>query len=68
MLLSSIVTASVALVVALRANAESDRAWCSVVTTIDDAWAKQPPTTPSGQNLAHDIANLRQRLDCPLRH
>lgn len=67
MLLSSIVTASVALIVALHANAESDRKWCSVVSTLDDAWAESPPATDSGRNLARDIADLRRRLDCPSR-
>lgn len=66
-LLSSIVTASVALVVAVRVNAESDRKWCSVVTTLDDAWTQTPPTTPAGQNLARDFHELRQRLDCPAK-
>lgn len=65
MLASSIVTASVALVVALHVNAESDRKWCSVVVTLDDAWTQTPPTTPAGRNLARDFHELRRRLDCP---
>lgn len=67
MLASSLTTGAVALVVAIHVNQESDRKWCSVVSTLDDAWAESPPTTTSGRNLAHDIADLRRRLECPTR-
>jgi hypothetical protein len=65
--LSSATAGAIALVVALHANAESDRKWCSVVVTLDDAWTETPPTTPAGVNLARDFAQLRRHLDCPAR-
>lgn len=67
MLASSLATGAAALLVAVHVNAESDRKWCSVVGTLDDAWSETPPTTASGRNLAADIAELRRRLNCPRR-
>lgn len=65
MLASSLATGAAALVVALHVNAESDRKWCSVVSTLDAAWSETPPTSAAGKNLARDIHELRDRLDCP---
>lgn len=62
--LSAMLMAGVALVVALRANAESDRKWCEVVTTMDDAYRSSPPQTDIGRKLANDMAELRRRLGC----
>lgn len=63
--LSSVTTGAIALVVALHANAESDRKWCSVVAVMDQAYAESPPTTPTGKKLARGIADLRGSLECP---
>lgn len=54
-----------ALALALHANAESDRKWCSIVGTLDESWRESPPTSPSGKNLAGDIRRLREELRCP---
>lgn len=56
-----------ALLVALHANAESDRKWCSIVTTLDSSYKQSPPTLPAGRNVARAIAELRDTLDCPSR-
>jgi hypothetical protein len=44
---------------------ESDRKWCKLVTTLDDAYRGQPPTTAAGKNVAESIAQLRRDLGCP---
>ena len=64
MLASSLVTSTAALGVAIYVNAQSERKWCSVVTTLDDAYRETPPTTVPGRNLAASIADLRGELGC----
>lgn len=58
-------TGAIALVVAIHVNTESDRKWCSIVTTLDDSYRETPPSTPAGVNLAAAIADLRRSLECP---
>lgn len=43
---------------------ESAQQWCSIVITLDDAYRQTPPQTAVGQNLASEIAQLRQSLEC----
>lgn len=64
-LLSSMTTGAIALVVALHANAESDRKWCSVVGTMVSSYDQQPPVTAAGKQIAGDLRNLRDQLGCP---
>lgn len=65
LLLSSLTTGVIAIVVARNGNAESQRKWCSVVDTLDDAYHETPPTTPAGKHLADSIAQLRREIGCP---
>jgi hypothetical protein len=65
MLVSAALLFVASVVISLRVNAESERKWCSVVITLDDAWRESPPTTPSGKNMAANIAELRHELHCP---
>lgn len=44
---------------------DSDRKWCKLVGTLDDAYREQPPTTPTGKNVADSVAQLRHDLGCP---
>jgi hypothetical protein len=44
--------------------AATGRHFCSLVTTLDDAYRGQPPTTPTGKRLAADVARLRRDLRC----
>lgn len=46
---------------------QSERKWCSVVSTLDDAYRETPPATAPGRNLAASIADLRRELGCPTR-
>ncbi|MEV5629194.1 hypothetical protein [Micromonospora tulbaghiae] len=43
---------------------ESNRRWCGVVTTLDDAYQQTPPQTPAGKKIAVDIAKLRIEFGC----
>ncbi|GAB2951801.1 hypothetical protein GCM10027280_45240 [Micromonospora polyrhachis] len=62
---SVLVTAAAALVIADRAARESERRWCDVITTMDEAYRVAPPQTEIGQRLARDLAALREDFDCP---
>ncbi|MGJ3230073.1 hypothetical protein [Micromonospora sp. RV43] len=43
---------------------QSERQWCGVVTTMDDAYRQTPPQTPAGRKIAKDIAQLRIDFGC----
>jgi hypothetical protein len=43
---------------------ESNRAWCSLIDTLDDTYRQQPPTTPTGEQVAAEVHALRLRLGC----
>lgn len=65
MLASAALLFVASVVISLRVNAESDRKWCSVVITLDDAWRQSPPTTAAGKTMAANMAQLRHDLHCP---
>jgi hypothetical protein len=44
--------------------AQSQRVWCSLIDTLDDTYQGQPPTTPTGQQVAAEVHALRLRLGC----
>lgn len=46
------------------AERESDRRWCQLLTTLDDAYQAAPPQTDTGRRLATDVHNLRAELGC----
>jgi type II secretory pathway pseudopilin PulG len=53
--------------VARAAARESEQRWCSLITTMDDAYRIAPPQTEIGRKLAQDIGDLRLRFGCPPR-
>lgn len=62
---SSILSSGLALALALRANAESDRKWCSVVDTLNEVYeGGTQPTTPAGVKLRDGFADLGRDLGC----
>jgi hypothetical protein len=65
MLASAVGLFIASVVISLRVNAESDRKWCSVVITLDDAWRQSPPTTAAGKTMAANMSELRRELHCP---
>lgn len=64
-LLFTILAAAASMAYAARTAAESERKWCGVVGTLDDAYKQTPPQTPAGQKIARDIAQLRLDFGCP---
>lgn len=47
-----------------RAERESDRRWCQLLGTLDDAYRAAPPQSETGKRLAADVHNLRAELGC----
>jgi hypothetical protein len=43
---------------------ESNRHWCGIVSTLDDAYSEHTPTTALGQDLAHELKQLRNDFGC----
>jgi len=39
--------------------------WCSLITTLDGVYTAQPPTTPTGRQVAFEIHHLVGKLGCP---
>lgn len=62
-----LLTAGTAIWYADRTAQESERQWCSVVTTLDTAYRESPPTSPLGRQLAAAFADLRREFGCPPR-
>lgn len=44
---------------------QDDRQWCALVSTLDDTYRQQPPTTDLGRQIAAEMHRLRQRFGCP---
>lgn len=59
--------AGASMVYANKVARDSQRQWCGVVTTLDDAYQVTPPQTPAGRKIAADIARLRDEFGCPHR-
>lgn len=45
---------------------DSQRQWCGIVTTLDDAYRERPPQSPAGVQMAQDIRRLRGEFGCPV--
>lgn len=43
----------------------NNRQWCDVVSTLDDAYRAQPPSSLTGRRLAVEMHALRVRFGCP---
>ncbi|MEU4367565.1 hypothetical protein [Micromonospora chersina] len=57
--------AGAAMIYANKVARDSERKWCGIVSTMDDAYRQTPPQTPAGRKLAADIAQLRGQFGCP---
>jgi hypothetical protein len=64
MLASSLAVGVAAVLIGIHGQQESERKWCSIVTTLDSAYRQQPPQTPTGKQVASDMAQLRRSLRC----
>ena len=43
---------------------ESNRRWCALLETMDDAYQDSPPVTETGRTLAYQISRLRTEFGC----
>lgn len=49
--------------------AEQDaQKWCHLLVTLDEAYQAQPPTSPTGRQVAADTHQLRLDLHCAGKH
>lgn len=64
-LASSLVFSVAALVFSLHAIDVSERKWCAMMGTLDEAYSQTPPNTPTGKEVAARIAELNRSLECP---
>ncbi len=64
---SSLTTGTVAVAISLHSQAESERKFCEIVVSQDDAWSETKPATATGQRVAEAAAKLRRDLGCPGR-
>jgi len=43
---------------------ESNRRWCELLGTYDDAYRDSPPVTETGRTLGYQISRLRTEFGC----
>lgn len=63
---AAFMAAAAAMIYANRVAHESERKWCGIVVTLDDAYDVNPPETPAGRRIADDLARLRADFGCPV--
>lgn len=61
----NILTLVLSLVIIMQINASTQRKFCDVVISQDEAYRQTPPVTDTGRNSARNWARLRQSLGCP---
>lgn len=47
-----------------KAERQADRNWCTLLTTLDEAYSAVPPSTELGRRVAKAIKDLRNELRC----
>lgn len=62
--LANVITGVVCVIVATRVDTSSNRRWCSLVSTLDDAYTANPPATLTGRRVAEQIHELRSEFGC----
>lgn len=43
---------------------ESNRRWCTLLVTMDEAYRASPPATPAGKTMAAEVTRLRAEFGC----
>lgn len=62
--LASIIMGVISIQYADYVDRKSNRQWCDVVTTLDDAYAANPPQSEAGRRLAQEMKRMRHDFDC----
>lgn len=50
--------------VAQQQRRESERQWCELLITLDNAYNKTPPRSSNAVNVAQEIHRLRLKFEC----
>ena len=66
-LVCTFLAAGLSMIYANKVARDSERKWCGIVSTMDDAYRVTPPQTPAGKKIAKDIRRLRDQFGCPRR-
>lgn len=63
---SAILSSTTAIVLSRQQDANSNRQWCDVLTTLTEGYTASASTPPTqrGIKLAADLTELRHRFDC----
>lgn len=61
---ASLLSATLALVMALAVRAESRRVACASIVAQDETYREAPPSTPTGKVQAKKMRDLRANLGC----
>jgi hypothetical protein len=59
-----IVSVSIATTKANNTDESSNRRWCTLLVTLDEAYKSIKPTSPVGKNIAKQIHDLRIDFHC----
>lgn len=43
---------------------ESNRRWCALLVTMDDAYESSPPSSEIGRTMAYQVSRLRTEFGC----
>lgn len=43
---------------------QSEKAWCEIITVLDDAYKAAPPTTDTGRRIAVAMVGIRRSYGC----
>ncbi len=43
---------------------ESNRRWCTLLVTMDEAYRESPPSTEAGKTMAAEVTRLRAEFGC----
>lgn len=62
--ISALVMTVVSVQYANYVDRESNTRWCGLMTTLDNAYTAQPPTTETGKTVAAEIHKLRNEFAC----
>ncbi|MEV1331114.1 hypothetical protein AB0J20_16230 [Micromonospora costi] len=49
---------------ATQTDRESNRRWCALLETMDNAYRNSPPSTETGRTMAYQVSRLRTEFGC----
>jgi len=64
MTLTAVLGPGIAIGISRHNQRQSEKAWCAVVTVMDDAYRVTPPASEVGRKIAAGIARVRAAYHC----